>query len=115
MSLTNNVAYVDRSSANQGDSGIHIPPSYETIRDPATGSAADRHYEVLEPTPGEPRHGLPTSPVPTNTVAPHYELDEPTPPGNPPQARDYEVPVNERSSSQQQTGGHDEYARLGHQ
>ena len=121
MYLTTNAAYIDRSqqpsALQRGDRGTYVPPaSYETIPDPpnglTAGGAADRQYEVLEPTPGEPRRGPPISQVTADIVAQHYEMFESHPPGNPTQSVDYEVPVDEGVSNQQPARGGDEYSRL---
>ncbi len=118
MYLTSNEAYIDRpqdSAANQagGGSGIYIPPTYEAVQDPPSGPRArdasmSQPYEVLEPTPGEPRHGPSTSQVTADIVAQHYEMYEATPP----EPTVYEVPVNEGTNGE---GGNDDYSCLQHQ
>ena len=104
MYLTSNTAYIDRSqppSVNQGGSGRagagnYIPPTYETIQDPPHGlrPAGGPQYDVLEPTPGEPRRGPPTSQVIPD--AQDYEMAEPSHFTNP----TYEVPVSGKANSQ---------------
>ena len=113
MYLTSNTAYLDRSqtASSSAGAGIYVPPaSYETIQGPPTGP--NRQYEVLEPTPGEPRRGPPISQVTADIVAQHYEMFESHPPGNPTQSVDYEVPVDEGVSRQQPARGGDEYSHL---
>ncbi len=124
MYLTSNEAYTDRpqdSAANQAGggsagAGIYVPPTYEAVGDPSsaprTGDTSAQRYEVLEPTPGEPRHGPSTSQVTADIVAQHYEMSDANTPS---QSRDYEVPMNEGANSQPAGGINHDYSRLQHQ
>ena len=97
MYLTSNAAYLDRSqtASTNASAGIYVPPAtYETIQGPPTGP--NQQYEVLEPTPGEPRRGPPISQVTADIVA--QQMFESHPPG---QSAIYEVHVDEGVSSQQ--------------